>query len=169
MPETKNLILRKAVQRDWEAMYRNIWRHQESAKYMVWNVTTSEEEAKSRMERTIRFEAEHPYCWIVVDKESREAIGFAGMEEIEPGVWEESGIAIGPEFTGKGYGKQILTALVEFAREKGGQKFLAAHRTDNIPSMKMQRSCGFQPACQKDCVDPRDGKPYILQYNELIL
>ncbi len=40
--------------------------------------------------------------------ESRlEAIGWASMREANPYVYENMGIAIGPDFVGKGYGKQI--------------------------------------------------------------
>ena len=75
MQETKDLILRKAVLEDWKAMYRNIWSQPESAKYMVWDVTESEEAAVSRMERTIAFQAKHDYHWTVVEKDSMESGG----------------------------------------------------------------------------------------------
>jgi len=73
MPETKDLILRKAVQEDWYHMYHNIWRHAESARYMVWKVTESEADAQSRMERTIAFQASHEHHWTVVEKEIKAA------------------------------------------------------------------------------------------------
>lgn len=81
--ETKDIIIKKGEQKDWKDMYYNLWRHAESAKYMLWNVTTSEEDAQDRMARTIKFEETHPYAWIVYEKKSNQAIGFAGMEEIE--------------------------------------------------------------------------------------
>lgn len=34
MLETKDLIIDKAKPSDWEAMYRNVWSHPESAKCM---------------------------------------------------------------------------------------------------------------------------------------
>lgn len=46
MLETKDLIIKKAEQKDWWDMYYNLWSHSESAKYMLWNVTASEEEAR---------------------------------------------------------------------------------------------------------------------------
>ena len=54
--ETKDLILGKARLSDWKAMYENVWSHPESARYMLWSVTTSEADARSRMERTIAFQ-----------------------------------------------------------------------------------------------------------------
>lgn len=47
------------------------------------------------------------------EKSSGQAIGFAGMEEMEPGVYEDMGIALGPDFVGRGYGKQIVNAMVD--------------------------------------------------------
>ena len=69
------------------------------------------------MKRTIAFEEkpENKYALFVYLKKTGEAIGFAGMRELEPGIYEETGIALGPEFVQKGYGRQILTTLLEEA------------------------------------------------------
>ena len=166
MIETKDLILKKGKQEDWRDMYYNLWRHSESARYMMWNVTTSEEEAKDRMARTVVFESTHEYTWLVYEKKSSQAIGFAGMEEIEPGIYEEAGIAIGPAFVGKGYGKQILNALVDFAREKlGAKRFQACCRVENMASHNLQMSCGFRYSHSEEKVDPRNGERYVLEHN----
>ena len=60
--ETADLLLKKAMQDDWKDMYENLWQHKESAKYMLWNVTTSEADAFSRMERTVEFEKKEKYA-----------------------------------------------------------------------------------------------------------
>lgn len=167
MPETKDLILRKAVLEDWQALYRNIWSRPESAKYMVWSITESEEAAVSRMERTIAFQAAHDYHWTVVEKASGQAIGWAGMAEQAPGVWGETGIALGPAFTGKGYGTQILMLLTDYARDNlGGKRFVASCRRENLISRKLQLSCGFVYAHSEEVFHPRDKIPYILDHYE---
>lgn len=51
MLETKDLILDKAKFSDWEGMYLNVWSHPESARYMLWRVTTSESDAKVRIQK----------------------------------------------------------------------------------------------------------------------
>lgn len=167
MIETRDLIIKKAEQKDWRDMYYNLWRHKESAKYMLWNVTTSEKDARARIERTIAYQTTCECAWLVYEKKSGQAIGFAGMEEIRPGVWEDTGIAIGPDFTNRGYGKQILNALVEYVREhKGAQKFVVSCRTANLASHKLQMSCGFQFSHTEERVDPRSGERYTLEFNE---
>ena len=51
--------------------------------------------------------------YIVYEKRNGEAIGLAGVEEIGPGIFREARIALGPEYVGRGYGKQIC----EYARD----------------------------------------------------
>lgn len=168
--ETKDLWLRKARQEDWRDMYYNLWRHSESAKYMLWNVTTSEKGAQERMRRTIAFEETNDWTWMVYEKKSDQAIGFAGLDKAEEKICGERGIAVGPAFTGKGYGKQILNALTDYARDALGAKiFVACCRTVNIASHHMQLSCGFEFFRQEDKIDPRTGEPYILEYSRKIL
>lgn len=165
MLETKDLIIKKGEYKDWKDLYYNIWCHSGSAKYMLWNVTTSEEAAKERMKRTIAFEETHPYCWIVYEKISGQAIGWAGMEEIEEGIYEDRGIALGPAFVGKGYGKQIVNAMVDFAKnELGARKMVLSYRRENIASRKMQEACGFTYSHSVEMTDSRDGQKYILDY-----
>jgi RimJ/RimL family protein N-acetyltransferase len=165
MPETKDLILRKAVLSDWQSMYRNIWSRPESAKYMVWDVTASEEEAVARMERTIAFQSARDYHWTVVEKSSGQAIGWAGMQQRSPGVWSETGIAIGPDFTGKGYGKQLLQFLTDYARDElEATEFTACCRPENIPSQRMQLACGFTYTHSETVLHPRDHVPYTVAH-----
>lgn len=168
MLETKDLIIKKARREDWHDMYDNLWCHGESAKYMLWNVTTSEEDAQARMERTLAWQASHEYQWQVYEKKSGQAIGFAGLEILEDGVCSETGIAIGPAFTGKGYGKQILNALTDYAKSQlGARKFVACCRTANAASHNLQMSCGFVFShYSEEKEDPRTGEKYVLEYNE---
>ena len=77
--ETKDLILKKAEFEDWKTIYYNLWRHKESAKYMLWQPTETDEDAKDRMKRTIAFEEkpENKYalqlsCGFVFDSLSEE-------------------------------------------------------------------------------------------------
>lgn len=70
--ETKDLILKKAEFEDWKTIYYNLWRHKESAKYMLWQPTETDEDAKDRMKRTIAFEEkpENKYALFVYLKKT---------------------------------------------------------------------------------------------------
>lgn len=169
MIETKDLIIKKAEFCDWSDIYHNLWRHEVSAKYMLWNTTKTEEDAKIRMQKTISYQEKAPFSYFVYEKESGQAIGFAGMVEISPHVYEDTGIAIGPAFVRKGYGRQILTALVQKAFiELEGEKFIASCRSQNIASRQLQLACGFSYTYSENRIDPRNSMPYILEFYELI-
>ena len=165
MPETKDLLLRKGVLDDWKDMFRNVWRHPESAKHMAWSVTETEADAIARMERTIAFQAAHEYHWTVVEKASGQAIGWAGMQLVSEGVWSETGIALGPAFIGKGYGTQLLNFLTNYARDELGAKtFLACCNSENIVSKKLQLRCGFTYSHSEKAIHHRDRIPYTLDH-----
>ena len=55
MIETESLVLEKAKFSDWTDMYRTVWSQPESARYMEWSITTSDEDAQIRMVKTIAF------------------------------------------------------------------------------------------------------------------
>ena len=159
--ETRDLILDKACFKDWADLYRNIWSQPETAQYMLWIVTDSEEEARARMERTIAWQSGHD-VWTVYEKSGGQAIGWAGLEEVSPGLWRESSIALGSDFVGRGYGRQLLELLMDLARERGGSEFCCSVRAENTASQALIRSCGFVPLYSEQKTDPRDGSLYEL-------
>lgn len=56
------------------------------------------------MQKTIEFQKTHD-TYLIYEKVSGEAIGFAGIEQLGPYTYQEAGICLGPKFVGKGYGK----------------------------------------------------------------
>lgn len=168
MLETKRLILRKASYDDWRDMYQNVWSREETARYMLWEVTRDEEEAKARMERTVDFQEKNPTARIVCEKETGRAIGFAGMGEIAPGIFEDHGVALGPAYVGRGYGREILQAMVDEAFcALGGKRFICSCRSENEASRRLQISCGFAFSHTEKRIDPRDGREYVLEFYTL--
>lgn len=168
MLETKDLILKKGDFEDWHDMYVNLWSHDESARYMLWKPVHSEEEAKERMRKNIRYMQKCDLAWFIYEKKSGQAIGFAGMEKRAENTYEDTGIAIGPAFVRKGYGKQIIMALVYEAFDSlGAAKFIGSCRTHNIASKQLFLSCGFAYTHSEDRAEPGTGAPYILDFYEL--
>lgn len=133
--ETGDLELRQAEFDDWKPMYENVWRHESAARYMQWDVTTSEEEAQERIKRTISYQQKGGLSFIATC--GGEPIGFAGVMETEPGVYEDTGGCLGPAFQRKGYGKQLLAALERLVFSRGAERFIVAHRRENVPSRKV--------------------------------
>lgn len=160
--ETKDLILRKAEFDDWEPLYRNVWSREETAMYMAWRVTDSEEAARERIQKTIEYQRDHN-AWVVCEKISGQPVGFAGVEEVQAHVFEDTGIAVGPEYVGRGYGKQILLALIKYCASQGGEAFLYSARKENTASKALALSCGFLYQYSKQATDLRNGELYELE------
>lgn len=166
--ETKDLKLEKAKYEDWKDMYRNVWSHSETAKYMEWSVTTNEEDAKLRIKRTITFEETHD-TYLVYEKKSGVAIGFAGVEKMDAETYQEAGIALGPEYVGKGYGKQILELLLAYCKSMGGKEFYYYSRAENKASRRLALACGFELWNSENRIDSRNGESYeMLVYHKEI-
>ena len=165
MIETKSLILDKAKFSDWEEMYHNVWSRPESARYMAWNITTSEEAAKIRIVKTIAFQQEHD-TYLIYEKSSGKAFGFAGVEKIEPYIYQEAGICLGPNYVGKGFGKQVLQGLIQYCTEQfGAKEFIYSTRDENAASNRLAKSFGFSMISSTVAIDDRDGHHYdLLQY-----
>ena len=160
--ETKDLILRKAEFEDWKPMYHNVWSRAETAKYMAWRITDSEEAAKERIQRTIAYQSTHD-AWVVCEKKNRMPIGFAGVKAVKAHIYEDTGIAFGPEWVRKGYGKQVLSLLMEYCASLGGEMFIYSTRKDNAASKALAVSCGFLYRCSGKRVDLINGEPYELE------
>lgn len=166
--EAKDIRLGKAKQEDWQDLYVNLWSRPESARYMLWKVTESEEAAKVRMEKSISFQNAHE-AYTIYEKKSGRAIGFAGMTEIKPHVYEDTGIAIGPDYTGKGYGKQALRLLMERAASLGAREFICSARSQNTASKALIVSLGFSYRDSQERTDPRDQSTYRLEFFSRLL
>ena len=166
MIETKNLILDKAKFSDWKEMYENVWSRPESARYMAWKVTTTQEDAKLRIMRTIEFQNNHD-VYIVYEKQSGKAIGFAGVDKITPFVYQETGICLGPDYVGKGFGTQILEALIQYCKQEfDAKKFFYSTRKENEASNRLAKKFGFTLVSSEKKIDNRNGQVYeVLKYN----
>ncbi len=157
--ETRDLILRKAVYEDWKSMYLNVWSRPETARYMVWRVTADEVGAKERIERTIAWQKTHD-AWLVCVKDSGEAVGFGGVKRLWPDSWGETGIALGPEYVGRGYGRQVLLMMMKYCRSLGGREFFYSTRAANEASRALALCCGLVYGHSEQRIDPRNGEVY---------
>jgi RimJ/RimL family protein N-acetyltransferase len=64
---------------------------------------------------------------------------------------------------GKGYGKQILNALCDEARNQGAKEFHCSCREKNLASRGLQDACGFKfDYRSEEKTDPRTGEIYVV-------
>ena len=167
MIETKDLILDKGRMEVWKAMYENVWKHEETARYMMWRAKQTEHEGYEMTKGYIEFQQVNPTAYFVYEKKTGIPVGYAGMKETEKGVFEDSGIALGPSYTGKGYGGRILRALLRQAFEElGAQKFIYSCWAENVPSNKLAQSAGLQFVRSEKTMDGRTGKTFMMNYYE---
>ncbi|MCF0115707.1 MAG: GNAT family N-acetyltransferase, partial [Erysipelotrichaceae bacterium] len=149
---------------DYLSIWKNVWCHEETAKYMQWNVTLDEESAKDRMVRTMNFQKEHD-MYFIYDKQRNEAIGFAGIEEVREGVVSEMSIALGVDYVRQGLGKEVLECLKEYARSiYEAKQFECACNKLNIASRALIEACGGVFMFEENVLAHRDGSPYVLQH-----
>ena len=141
--ESKNIRLRKAKFSDYESMYYNVWSVEEVYKWMLFPKTESLDDALDRVKRSIEYQ-ETNYAYFVCLKETDEAIGFCGIKKMDNNTYSESGICVGPNYQGKGYGKEILSLLLDLVFNKlNGEVFEYGAFKENIKSINLAKKMSF--------------------------
>ena len=141
--EGNNIVLRKASPDDYKSMLENIWSDEEVYKWMLFPPALTVEDAIDRTERTIEYQ-KNAYAYFVALKDSDEAIGFCGIKEKEPGRFDESGICIARKCQGNGYGKEVVSLLLDLAFNKlDAIDFQYGYFQDNHKSKKLAEEFGF--------------------------
>ncbi len=163
--ETKNLILRKAKESDLDSIWNNIWIDEEIANNMLWEVTKTKELAIERLNRTINYQKDN-YAYFVCLKSKDEPIGFAGVTEIENGIYEDSGICISRKYQGRGYAKEVVDALKKlvFVSLKGN-RFIYGCFKENEKSRNVCLSRGFIYFKSEKTIREWDNKELIVDYH----
>ncbi len=81
------------------------------------------------------------YVWV----EGRRVVGYAMVRRFRPGLegWLIANVAVAPEFRGRGIGRALVSACLEYARAHGAQWAALQVRADNTPALRLYRSLGF--------------------------
>ena len=72
-------------------------------------------------------------------------------------------IALGPEYVGIGYGKQIVQLLLAYCTSLGGKEFYYSTRAANTSSKALAVSCGFTYQYSKKMKEEPSGTLYELE------
>ena len=162
---TEHLVLRKAREDDLDSIWKNVWINENLNKMMFWEATKTLEEAKDRLRRTIAFHQTSNNFFVCL-KETDEAIGFAGVRPVDlDGGYEDSGIVVAEEYQGKGYGKEIVKALLDFAfQDLKAKTFYYSCFVENDISRKLCLSFGFNYLRRETQVRERDKKEVTLDF-----
>ena len=167
MIETKDLILRQGFADDWQDLYRNLWSREEIFRYMFNKPSPDEEAGRKRTMLYAEMHKEAKTEFFVCEIASGQAIGIAGIKELNCGKWTITDIAIGPDFQGKGYGKQIVTVLLNLAFELGATEVAYDCFTQNTASKRLALSCGFTYSHSEEAELMKNDEKVILDYYEV--
>ena len=162
--EHNNITLRKAKTSDLKPLFINLWSSGEVAKYLFWEKSNSLENATERLDRTIKYQSENN-GFVVALKSTGEAIGITGVVEYEPLCYRESGLCIGEQFQGFGYGKEMLEMLLYlvFVVLKGNV-FRYSCVSENIRSKNLCLNYGFEYKETLKEVRKWDNKEFNIDY-----
>ena len=165
MIETKDLILKQGSADDWQDLYRNLWSRDEVFLYMFTKPSPTKEHAMKKTATYAQMHREVTTEFFVYDKLAKQAIGIAGLKEMKPGVYTVTDIALCPDFHGKGYGKQILTAFISLAFDALGATELHYNCfRQNEVSKRLALSCGFTYMHSKEAELTKAGEKVTLDY-----
>lgn len=159
--ESEHIYLKKACMDDTTAMYQNVWSDRDISKYMNFKPIDNLDDAKIMMQQSIEYQKSN-MGFLVYDKETDEAIGFAGVKNVSDSDYAESGLCIARKCQGKGYGKELLHVLLNIVfDELHGDKFIYAAMEGNIISINLCRSCGFVYDSSKTVIRKWDNYEYV--------
>ncbi|WP_461535281.1 GNAT family N-acetyltransferase [Spongorhabdus nitratireducens] len=144
--ETDKLLLRQITSTDWDLFYS--LQTNESVQNFVSDIKNDETIRQAFDSRLPIWNKLNPQwlCLVIILRETGERIGLTGFfPEWEPHQQAEVGFMLLPEFHGKGYGKESLIAVLEFAfRDCSFHKAKATVTEGNTASCCLLNKVGFQ-------------------------
>lgn len=159
----KNIILRHAKEDDYKSLLENVWGDEEVYKWMLYTPTLTIEDAILRNHRSMEYQKTH-YAYYIALKDSDEAIGLCSIKEYEENRYEESGICIGKKYQGKGYGKEVVSLLLDLAFNKLNAKdFRYGYFINNIKSKKLADYFNFKYSETEEFIRPWDKEKKIIE------
>ena len=157
--ETSNLVFKKGDLKYAKQMHENFFSQPQTAKYMLWSVTNTVEEAEAKIARWMEHQKDHAH-WFIHLKTTDEPIGFITAEEIEPNVYGNIGLCLGEGYINQGYGTEALVALIEYLKSLGAKTISYSHLKDNVASQKLALKLGFKFNRQEKRLRKHDGKEF---------
>jgi len=159
--ETDRLVLRRYRMTDAEDMFRNWVTEQEVSRFWSWEPHRDMEETRSVLSHWIsEYASLKTYHWVIVLKETRQAIGYLFLDEIDDADQSVSvHFLLSRTFWNQGIATEACKSVLEFAFSVlGVERVHSRHHTENPASGKVLRKCGMQyvrtsyrdfPDCQR--------------------
>ena len=145
--ETERLILRRFVESDAEAMFRNWVNDADVTKYLTWQPHGSiDVTRKISLSDISKYENLTHYQWAIVSKSLSEPIGGINVVKIDEMCnCIEIAYRLGKAWWHQGYASEALSSVIKFLFEQvGANRIAAAHDTRNPNSGKVMLKCGMR-------------------------
>ena len=133
-------MFRNAIQNDLQFIY-DLYMHPQVNSYLLYELMTIEE-FKPIYEKLLEDGIKY-----VFEDENGTAIG---MFKIFPWTHRSShiaylgGLAIHPDYTGKGFGVKMMQEIIELANQQGFKRIELSVATENLRAIKLYKKVGFK-------------------------
>jgi len=77
--------------------------------------------------------------------EGNTVLGTCGMQPVEPGVFEVIKLGVRPEYRGRGAGKLLLEACLDWAKAQKARKVVLYSNSRLQSALRLYQRCGFIP------------------------
>lgn len=143
--ETENFYLREIVVEDVDRLYE-IYADEEVKRYIEDLYESKEEEIKYTQEYIKNQYRFYEYgMWIVIDKETNEIIGRAGIFDRAGQELTELGFVFAKDYWGKGVATEVLRAVIDYAHDELEISEMYAHvMNENERSKGLLEKLGFR-------------------------
>ena len=159
--EGKHIRLRKAREDDWQSMLAHVWSDEAVYRWMLFQPTLTEEDARDRARRSAVFQQDHP-AWFIALADTDEAIGYCGMKEVGPGHFEECGICLGTAWQGLGFGTEAVGLMLDLAfLHLGAEDFRYSYFQGNEALKALAEHFGFVYDHSYEITRPWDGTTFV--------
>ena len=145
--ETERLILRKLRMEDVYEYYERLFGDADVTRYMNFEPHQDISESLESLQRRLdRYEEDDCYCWAVAEKEEDSLIGLVKLTRFDPRDNSCSfAFMLGCNYWNKGYGTEVLKAVLRFAFEELElERIVADHMAPNRASGRVMEKCGMK-------------------------
>lgn len=145
--ETERLVLRRFVNQDAAAMYRNWAADEDVTKYLTWPPHSNQEISQKVIEEWVKaYDSENYYLWAIVLKENGEPIGSISVVSMNEDVsMVQVGYCIGKTWWHKGIMTEALQAVIDYLFDiVNVNRIECKHDPRNPNSGKVMRKCGMK-------------------------
>ena len=144
--ETERLLLRQLQMEDVYEYYERLFGDADVSRYMLFQPHQDIGESLESLQRKLdKYEDGNFYCWGVTEKDDESLIGLIELLRFDEQDNSCSFVyMLGCNYWGRGYGTEMLQAVIKFAFEElGVERITADHISKNVASGSVMRKVGM--------------------------